>query len=114
MPRPMDATGNGETDLVARVGPLEIEWAKSVGYFGGVALGIACDVISPPIGIFIAAIPVLRLLKAPGRPWPVRVMADALEGAAKPVGGDFEATVRWAPPPVRATRKERRGLRRAA
>jgi hypothetical protein len=114
MARPLSATGDDDDDLVTRVGPLEIEWAKSLGYFGGVALGIACDIISPPIGIFIAAVPIVRLLKAPGRPWAIRVVADALEGAAKPVGGDFEATVRWAQPPVRATRKQRRGLKRAA
>jgi len=31
------------------------------------------------------------------RPWPLRVVADALEGAAKPVGADAEAVVRLAP-----------------
>jgi len=36
----------------------------------------------------------LNLFKQPGRPWPVRIVADALEGAAKPVGGDSDATIR--------------------
>ncbi|MBV8952189.1 MAG: hypothetical protein JOZ99_15020 [Actinobacteria bacterium] len=80
--------------LVSRVGPLEIDWPKSVGYYGGVGLALAFELIEPPLAIFIAAIPLLKLLKRPGDSWPVRVVADVLEGAAKPVGGDAESVVR--------------------
>jgi len=83
-----------EKGLVSRVGPLEIDWPKSIGYFGGIGLAVAYELIAPPIAIFIAAIPVLKLFKHPGQPWPLRIVADALEGAAKPVGGDTEAVVR--------------------
>ena len=85
---------NEETGLVSRVGPLEIDWPKSLGYFGGIGLALAYELIAPPIAIFIAAIPVLKLFKHPGQAWPLRIVADALEGAAKPVGGDTEAVVR--------------------
>jgi hypothetical protein len=114
MARRIDLSDAEEPDFIVRVGALEVDWARSLGYFGGVALAVACEMISPPIGLFIAAVPIVRLLKAPGRPWAIRVVADALEGAAKPVGGDFEATVRWAPPRGRAAPRVRRGLRRAA
>jgi len=47
------------------------------------------------------------------RPWPLRVVADALEGAAKPVGADAEAVVRLAPdvPADRRPGKARRDRR---
>jgi hypothetical protein len=83
-----------EKGLVIRVGPLEIDWPKSIGYFGGIGLAVAYELIAPPIAIFIAAIPILKLFKHPGQTWPLRIVADALEGAAKPVGGDTEAVVR--------------------
>jgi hypothetical protein len=84
--------------LVTRIGSLEIDWPKTLGYFGGVWLAVAYDVIAPPLGVFIAAIPLLKLLKHPDRPWPLRIVSDVLEGAAKPVGGDAETTVRSAAP----------------
>jgi hypothetical protein len=82
--------------LISRVGPLEIDWPRSIGYFGGIGLAVAFELIAPPIALFIAAVPVLKLFKHPGQAWPLRIVADALEGAAKPVGGDTEAVVRLA------------------
>ena len=82
--------------LVSRIGPLEIDWPKSLGYYGGIGLAVAFELLEPPLAIFIAAVPVLKLLKNPGEPWPLRIAADVLEGAAKPVGGDAESTVRVA------------------
>jgi hypothetical protein len=63
---------------------------------GGIWLVVAYDVIAPPLGLFIAAIPILKLLKHPDQPRSVRIVSDVLEGAAKPVGGDSETTVRLA------------------
>jgi hypothetical protein len=90
--------GKGPEDrgLVTRIGALEIDWPKSLGYYGGIGLAVAFELIEPPLAIFIAAIPVLKLLKHPREPWPFRVVADVLEGAAKPVGGDAESVVRVA------------------
>jgi len=56
--------------LVSRVGPLEIDWPKSIGYYGGIGVAVACELIAPPIAIFIAAVPILKLFKHPGQPWP--------------------------------------------
>jgi hypothetical protein len=95
--------------LVTRIGRLEIEWPKAIGYFGGIWLAVAYDLIAPPIGLFIAAIPILKLLKHPDQPRPIRIVSDALEGAAKPVGGDAESTIRLAPRTTAViSRKERR------
>ena len=82
--------------LVTRLGPLEIDWPKSLGYYGGIGLAVAFEIIEPPLAVFVAAIPLLKLLKHPRDPWPFRVAADMLEGAAKPVGGDAESVVRVA------------------
>jgi hypothetical protein len=97
-PATSEETGKQVEDkgLVSRVGPLEIDWPRSIGYFGGIGLAVAFELIAPPIALFIAAVPVLKLFKHPGQAWPLRIVADALEGAAKPVGGDTEAVVRLA------------------
>jgi len=96
-----------EQGMVSRIGPIEVDWPKSIGYFGGIGLAVAFELIEPPLALFIGAIPFLKLLKHPEEPWPLRVAADVLEGASKPVGGDAESTVRVAdasqPHPARAT-----------
>jgi hypothetical protein len=51
-------------------------------------------VIEPSPGLFIAAVPFLKMLDLPGLPKRARFVAQVLEGAAKPVGGDSEGTVR--------------------
>jgi len=95
-PKPVPASQESPEDrgLVARIGPVEIDWPKSLGYFGGIGLAVAFEIIEPPLAIFIAAIPFLKLLKQPHQPWPLRIAADVVEGAAKPVGGDAESTLR--------------------
>lgn len=74
--------------LIGRAGPLEIDWPRSVGYFGGVGLAVAFGVIEPPLGLFIAAVPFFKLLNRPKAPRSVRLVSQLLDGAAKPVGGD--------------------------
>ena len=79
--------------LTSQIGPVVIDWPRSLGYFGGVGLAIAFDVITPPVGIFIAAIPFLKMLNFPGAPTPVRFVSQVIDGAAKPVGGDSQSTI---------------------
>jgi hypothetical protein len=55
-------------------------------------------ITSPPLGLFIAAIPILKLLKISRSATIDTNRIDILEGAAKPVGGDSEMTVRSAQP----------------
>ena len=84
--------------LVSQLGPVTVDWPKSIGYFGGVALAVATGLIEPPLGLFIAAVPFLKFLKRPNASWPERAISAMIEGAAKPVGGDADATIRPTPP----------------
>ena len=81
--------------MTSRFGPIEIDWPRTIGYYGGVGLALAFELIEPPLGIFIAAIPLLKMLNRPGASRPTRFVGQMLEGAAKPVGGSSEATVQW-------------------
>jgi len=87
-----------EAELVSRVGALEIDWPRSLGYFGGTALAVAAGLIEPPLGLFIAAVPFLKMLDLPHLPNRFRFVAQVFEGVAKPVGGDSQGTVRLVTP----------------
>lgn len=83
-----------EPRLVSRVGPVELDWPRSVGYFGGTSLAVAAGLIEPPLGLFIAAVPFLKMLDLPGIATLPRFVGQVLEGVAKPVGGDGQGTIR--------------------
>src|SRR5438270_2487107 len=97
--RRSDGDGVEQRGLMIRLGQLEVDWPKTIGYYGGVGVALACDLIAPPLALFIAAIPVLKLFKAPAQPGLLRIAADAVEGAARPVGGDADAIIRVVPKP---------------
>lgn len=80
--------------LVRRVGPFSVDIPRSAGYYGGVALAVTAGLVEPPLGIFIASVPFLRMLNRPSAPKPARVVGELMEGMSKPVGGDGEGTVR--------------------
>lgn len=82
--------------MTSRVGPLEIDWPRTIGYYSGVGLALAFELIDPPLALFIAAIPVLKMLNRPGASRVTRFAGQLLEGAAKPVGGSSEATIQLA------------------
>lgn len=84
-----------DAGLVIQFGSLEIDIPRSTGYYGGVALAVAVGLIDPPLGLFIAAVPVLKMLTNARFPTPVRFVGQFLEGSALPVGGDAEGTVRF-------------------
>jgi hypothetical protein len=52
--------------------------------------------IEPPLALFLAAIPFLKMLNRPNAAQPVRFISQVLDGAAKPVGGSSEATIQLA------------------
>ena len=79
--------------MTSRVGPFEIDWPRTIGYYGGVGLALAFDLIAPPLAIFIAAVPLLKILNRPDASGPARFAGQLFEGIAKPVGGDAEATI---------------------
>lgn len=74
-------------------GPVEIDWPRTIGYYGGISLALAFEIIEPPLAIFIAAVPLLKMLNHPGAARPTRFIGQMLEGAARPVGGSAEATI---------------------
>lgn len=96
----MSAGGRAEDEpgLVSRLGPVEIDWPRSMGYFGGIALAVGLEIIDPPLAIFIAAIPFIKMLNGSGLPTPTRFVAQMLEGLSKPVGGDTQGTIRLVSP----------------
>jgi len=96
--RAQDAKTGGqhaeEPGLVSRIGALEVDWPRSLGFFGGIAVAVGAGLIEPPLGLFIAAVPFLKMLDLPSLPERARFVAQIFEGVAKPVGGDSEGTVR--------------------
>jgi len=100
-----------EQGLLTRIGPVELEWAKAIGYYGGIAAAVAFELVEPPLALFIAAVPLLKMLKYPGEPGGIRVVAAVLEGAAMPVGGDAESVVRVASTGNKRKRRRGAGLR---
>ena len=79
--------------MISRFGPIEIDWPRTIGYYGGIGLATAFELIQPPLALFIAAIPLLKMLNHPGASAPTRFVGELLDGAAKPVGGSSEATI---------------------
>ncbi len=77
-----------------RVGPVVLDVPRSIGYFGGVGLAVSVGLIDPPLAVFIAAVPFWKVLTHQALPLVAQVMGAVLEGAARPVGGDAEGTVR--------------------
>ena len=88
-----------------------VDWPRSIGFFGAIGAAVALDLISMPIAVFVAAVPFLKLMNRPNAPKPQQFFSHLVDGAAKPVGGDSEGTVRWAAKPSRVIRSSspRRG-----
>lgn len=100
-----------ERGLSSRIGPVEVNWPESIGYFGGVGLAVATGLIEPPLGLFIAAMPFLKMLNRPRAPRPVRFVSQLIDGAAKPVGGDSPGSIRFTTPGLPSPRQVRRSAR---
>ena len=87
----MDPENRG---LTSQIGAVEIDWPQAVGYYSGIGLAVALGMVEPPLAIFIAAVPLFKMLNRPRASRPSRMIGQLLEGASKPVGGDGEASVR--------------------
>jgi hypothetical protein len=83
-----------EDGMVVRTGSLEIDVPPSLGFFGGIAAGVALGLLEPPLALFIAAVPFVKMLSDQRAPTPMRFIGLLGEGAAKPVGSSGEGTVR--------------------
>jgi hypothetical protein len=87
---------SAEAGMVVRVGQFEIDVPRSLGYFGGIAAAVAVGLVQPPLGVFIAVVPFVKMLTTPGAPDPLRFLGLVTEGAAQPVGSSGQGTVRLA------------------
>ncbi len=116
MAQPAYPTPPEEKGVTSRIGGnLEIDWPRSVGFFGAIGAAVALDLVPIPIALFIASVPFFKLMNRPNAPTPSRVFSQIVDGAAKPVGGDSEGTIHWSDPrPRRASsgRKTSAGGRR--
>jgi hypothetical protein len=77
-------------------GKVEIDWPRSLGFFGALGAAAALELVPIPIALFVASVPFLKLLNRPNAPKGQRFISHLVDGAAKPVGGDSEGTVHWA------------------
>ena len=93
--------------LTCRFGPLSVDVPRSAGYFGGVALAVGAGLIEPPLGLFIAAVPFVRMIDT-SAPRMTRFVGQFLEGMSKPVGGDSEGTITRRPSRSPSTPARRR------
>ena len=85
-----------ERDLSGMVGDhIEVDWPRSIGYFGALGAGVAFELIPLPIALFVASVPFLKMLRGPNAPRSQRFISELVDGASLPVGGDSEGTVRW-------------------
>jgi len=98
MPSAAARTPRDQKGLTGQVGNIEIDLPRSLGFFGGLGAAVALDLVPIPIALFVAGVPFLKLLNRPNAPKPQRIVSHIVDGAAKPVGGDSEGTVRWAKP----------------
>lgn len=88
------AGGDDNNDvLVMRTDRVEVNRPKLVGYYGGIGLALAAEIIEPPLALFIGAIPLVKMLKRPGASIPTRLVAQLVEGAAIPVGGEAQSAI---------------------
>jgi hypothetical protein len=83
-----------EDEFVTTAGPVRIDWPRAAGYYAAVGAAVAFEVIAPPLGVFIALMPLVKLLKRKHATRIERFVAAVVEGAGKPVGGDAEGVVR--------------------
>src|SRR5690349_14619624 len=93
-----------EQGITGQADHIEIDWPRSLGFFGGLGVAAALGLVPMPIAVFVASVPFLKLLNRPDASMPQTFVSHLVDGAAKPVGGDSEGTVRWAPKAVRGRR----------
>lgn len=100
--------------ITAKVGKndeIMVDWPRSIGFFGALGVAATLGLVPLPIAVFVGAVPFLKLLDRPNASTPRRFVTHLVDGAAKPVGGDSEGTVRWAPKGTRRPRTRNRGGR---
>jgi hypothetical protein len=94
-----DAVDSKRQDgVIFRLGWLEVDVPRSIGYFGGIGLAVCAGALEPPLGLAIAAVPLIKMLNLARAPIPSRFVGQILEGMALPIGGDSQGTIRLVTP----------------
>jgi hypothetical protein len=99
MPQANPRTPRKKSDkaVTGQADHVEIDWPRSLGFFGGLGVAAALELVPIPIAVFVAAVPFLKMLNRPDASTGRTFFTHLVDGAAKPVGGDTEGTVRWIP-----------------
>ena len=84
-----------EPGITSKIGQVEIDWPRSLGFFGAIGAATALELIPIPIAVFVASVPFLKLLNRPDAPKASKFFSEVVAGASKPVGGDSEGTIHW-------------------
>lgn len=85
--------GAPENVLEVQMGSVEVDIPRSIGYYGGLVAATGLGLIELPLALFIAAVPLYKILTNTAFPLTVRVVGEVLEGAAQPVGSDAEGVI---------------------
>lgn len=80
--------------LVTDLGPLEVDTPKALGYYGGLGAALALGLIEPPLALFIAAVPLFKVLTRPNSSQTEWTIGELLQGASTPVGGSGSPVIR--------------------
>jgi hypothetical protein len=83
-----------QRELTGYVGPLKVNWPRAAGYYGGLGVALTLGIIEAPLGIFIAAVPLFKMLNRPDAPQGMWVAGEVLQGASTPIGGSASPVVR--------------------
>jgi hypothetical protein len=103
-----------EQGITSKVGEVEIDWPRSLGFFGALGAATALELIPIPIALFVASVPFLKLLNRPNAPKASKFFSEIVAGASKPVGGDSEGTIHWSKSAQRINRRGKRSGRAPA
>jgi hypothetical protein len=98
-----------EPGITSKIGEVEIDWPRSLGFFGALGAATALELIPIPIAIFVASVPFLKLLNRPNAPKASKFVSEVVAGASKPVGGDSEGTIHWSKKAERDAQRRARG-----
>lgn len=94
-----------ERGLHSRIGPFDIDWPRTLRYYGGLALATSFELLNPRLGLFIAAVPFISMFDRPLAPGPARFTSHLLQGAAEPVSGTSEGTITLTTPDLPLQRR---------
>ena len=77
----------------------------AIGYYGGIGLALAFEMMEPPLALFIAAIPIFKMLNRPRASWPTGLVSQLLHGMASPDGNDGDRAIQLSTPDVPPARR---------